>query len=278
MQTLNATFVTPRIVAVGDLHGDLEGAVRVLCAAGVLGRDARWSGGNSTTLVQTGDLTDRGSDSREVMDLMMALQRDAPAGKVIQLLGNHEVMNLHGDWRYVHPEEISRWPGGAAARREALGPDGHYGKWLRSLPVAARVGRTVFAHAGLLPEVAALGLHRINQLAKEELFSVSRARFPLTGGADGPLWTRKLALPCLEGAIEDCQKACKLLSSTLALLEADRMAVGHTTTWSGQPESFCSGALILIDVGISHAYGGHRAAIEMAHSPMKAALRHILAD
>ncbi|MEN8164710.1 MAG: metallophosphoesterase, partial [Acidobacteriota bacterium] len=64
-----------------------------------------WIGG-STTLIQVGDLLDRGLDLREVMDLLMKLQREARKadGEVVCLLGNHEGMNLLGLVRDVNPE------------------------------------------------------------------------------------------------------------------------------------------------------------------------------
>ena len=67
-----------RIVAIGDLHGDLDNALDVLRLAGLVDDRGAWTGG-STTLVQTGDTTDRGPDSRGVMDLMRRLQQEATA-------------------------------------------------------------------------------------------------------------------------------------------------------------------------------------------------------
>ena len=60
-------------------------------------------GGGNATLVQTGDLIDRGAKGREAMDLLMWLQKGAAKarGNVVPLLGNHEVMNIVGDLRYV---------------------------------------------------------------------------------------------------------------------------------------------------------------------------------
>jgi hypothetical protein len=96
-----------RIVAVGDVHGAYDGLVRILRAAGVIdGRD-RWSGGKAY-LVQTGDVLDRGAASRKAMDLLRRLERDAPraGGRVLALVGNHEVMRLLGELRDANPAEI----------------------------------------------------------------------------------------------------------------------------------------------------------------------------
>lgn len=86
---------TSRIVALGDVHGDLQSLTTILQAAGVVDADLAWAGG-TTTLVQNGDLLDRGTEIRQILDLVMRLEREAPeqGGEVIALLGNHEVMNL----------------------------------------------------------------------------------------------------------------------------------------------------------------------------------------
>lgn len=97
---------TERVVAIGDVHGAYESFTGILRAAGLLDRRDRWIGGR-TVFVQTGDVLDRGPDSRQVLDLLRRLERDArrAGGRVIPLLGNHEVMRLIGDWRDVSEEE-----------------------------------------------------------------------------------------------------------------------------------------------------------------------------
>jgi hypothetical protein len=95
-----------RIVAIGDVHGDYDVFVSLLRAAGLIGTDNKWSGGK-THLVQTGDVLDRGPDSRKAMDLLMTLEPQAKkaGGAVHALLGNHEAMNIYGDLRYVPATE-----------------------------------------------------------------------------------------------------------------------------------------------------------------------------
>ncbi len=97
-----------RIVAVGDVHGDYGQLVAALRSAGVIDARNKWSGGK-THLVQTGDLMDRGPDSRKILDLLMDLERQAKrsGGAVHALLGNHEALNIYGDLRYVTPEEFA---------------------------------------------------------------------------------------------------------------------------------------------------------------------------
>ncbi len=98
---------TERVVAVGDVHGAFDNFVAILRAAQVIDNRNRWSG-RRTVLVQTGDILDRGPDSRKAIDLLRRLERDAQraGGRVVSLLGNHELMRLISDWRYVSAGEI----------------------------------------------------------------------------------------------------------------------------------------------------------------------------
>ncbi|XP_021716264.1 shewanella-like protein phosphatase 1 isoform X1 [Chenopodium quinoa] len=101
------TFVSApdrRIVAVGDLHGDLSKARWALNMAGVLSSDGRdlWTGGE-TVLIQLGDILDRGEDEIAILSLLRSLdiQARVEGGAVFQVNGNHETMNIEGDYRYV---------------------------------------------------------------------------------------------------------------------------------------------------------------------------------
>lgn len=101
-----------RIVAVGDLHGDYSAWRDIAGAAGVIGSQGQWTGGR-TTLVQVGDVVDRGPDSLKIIRELMRLQKEAPrqGGRVIVLVGNHEAMNITGDLRYVTRGEFEAFAG-----------------------------------------------------------------------------------------------------------------------------------------------------------------------
>ncbi len=95
-----------RVVAIGDVHGAYPEFLAVLRLAGLIDAKDRWAGGK-THFVQTGDILDRGTETRPVLELLMRLEGEAKkaGGRVHALLGNHEVMNLLGDLRYVSREE-----------------------------------------------------------------------------------------------------------------------------------------------------------------------------
>jgi len=110
-----------RIVAIGDIHGSLEGLTGILKAAGLIDDGSRWIGGK-TQLIQTGDYTDRGAGTRAVLDLLMALEPQAKdaGGRALALLGNHEVMNLVYEVRDVTPEIFATFADAESEKRRIL--------------------------------------------------------------------------------------------------------------------------------------------------------------
>jgi hypothetical protein len=206
----------PSVIAVADVHGDLAAFQAILQKAGVVDARNRWVA-QGITVVQTGDVVDRGAHSRQVLDLLMELEKQAPKKKsrLIALLGNHEVMNITGDLRYVTPPEfaafadgksekrrVAEWkqleawkkeraralgkpepapnaqpeaawleahPLGYFEQREAYGPRGKYGRWLRQHDTVALVEGTLFVHGGISPELPAAKLEDINARVRDEL-------------------------------------------------------------------------------------------------------------
>ena len=203
-----------RLIAVGDIHG-AHGKLRgLLQHAGLIDSQDRWTG-EQTTFVQTGDYLDRGRDVRAVMDLLMQMEKSAPAagGRVEVLLGNHETMNLMANVRDVTPEIFATFATSDATARqevaydeyvayvdartqalgrplpdrqtrtawlelhpigfveylEALGPDGSYGRWLRSKSVAVAIAGTVFLHGGLSRQNDAVSVEAMNDRAGDEI-------------------------------------------------------------------------------------------------------------
>lgn len=214
---------SPLLVTIGDVHGDFDDFCAILQRVELIDEQRHWTGGKAT-FVQLGDLIDRGPKPREVLDLMIALDQQAAkaGGQVVSLLGNHEVMNLMGDLRYVsagnyasfvdsesekrqtnafqkymawrkdHPqllaelnqpvlpeteaEWIARHPPGFIEHREAFGPNGIYGKWLRQRSALARIGGVIFLHGGINPDLTSLGLDQINERIRGEIRQYDEAR------------------------------------------------------------------------------------------------------
>ena len=220
--TIAAEAQCTRIVAIGDLHGWYDGLLTMLRETGIIDERLQWAD-EGACFVQLGDVVDRGSRSREILDFMMGLQQAAP-DRVEMLLGNHEAMNLLGDLRYVAPDEIAAfaaeelpvdrdrgfaaflqtaaaanlghdearaafdesYPPGWFGHRRAFSAEGRYGKWLLERPVVTRFNDTVFVHGGLSVEDAAKGWRKINREVKTELetFLTLRSRLIDAGWLD----------------------------------------------------------------------------------------------
>ena len=159
----------PRIVAIGDVHGAIDEFAAILARAGLIDANRRWIGGRSV-LVQTGDMTDRGKGMRSALDLLMSLEKQAEraGGAVHAVLGNHEIMNMLGELRDATPQIFETF-GGEAAMRDAFGPNGHYGRWLRRRPIFARLDGTVFMHAGIGPDYIKPSLEELSKNVRREI-------------------------------------------------------------------------------------------------------------
>src|SRR6187402_3516685 len=116
---------TARLIAIGDIHGSIDGFKSILRVTGLADGSGKWTGGNAQ-LIQTGDYTDRGEGTRAVLDLLMALEDQAKAagGRAFALLGNHEVMNLIGETRDATREIFATFAdANSEKRREAAWED-----------------------------------------------------------------------------------------------------------------------------------------------------------
>jgi hypothetical protein len=230
-----------RIVAVGDVHGDFGQFVTTLRAAKVIDAAGDWTAG-TTHLVQTGDVLDRGPDSRRSMDLLMKLegQAEKAGGCVHALLGNHEALVLADKLHYMTSAELASF-GGPEGLKKAMAPDGTYGRWIRQHDAILKLNDVLFVHGGLSPAWANRSLKAINDAIRTELGHGA-------GDDDDPLWYRGLA-ENRENTLE------KELKPALEGLGASRIVVGHTVSKGGIGVRG-GGLVILIDVGMSRVYGG----------------------
>lgn len=220
LMALAVTAQAPsRLVAIADVHGAFPEFVAILQRTKLVDASRHWIGG-STTFVQLGDVLDRGARSRECLDLVMDLERQAgrTGGSVVALIGNHEAMNAMGDVRYVNADtyrtfatdrsaearaqayedygrfiaahvghlhsivppadeaQLQKWtdahPPGFFEYRDAFGPDGKYGRWIRRHHAIVRIGDGLFVHGGLDP-----GLEFASITAMDDQVHAELARF-----------------------------------------------------------------------------------------------------
>lgn len=260
----------PRVVAIGDVHGDLGAAHGALKLAGAVDEAGHWIGG-PLVVVQIGDQLDRGDDEREILEWFerVADEADAAGGAFYPLIGNHEVMNVMGDLRYVTPDGFAEFddergalppPLRATARPQqgrvaAFSPGGRYARLLARHNLVMQVADSLFAHGGLRPEDVDHGLERINRDTQAWM----RGEQPLPDlllDFDGPIWTRYLSYSPVAEA--DCAR----LGQVLAATGARRLVVAHTVQIDGITHD-CDKRIWRVDTGMSAYYGGPMQVLEI---------------
>lgn len=197
-----------RVVAFGDVHGAYTEWRALLLELTIIDKNNNWAGGN-THIVSLGDLIDRGPGSRQVVELLKKLDQQAEqaGGAVHVVLGNHEVMVMTGDLRFVSAEGFAafaddetqaqrdshfaqykrfnpsvdetkarasfdkEYPPGYIALRKAYAQKGHIGSWLMQQPLALKVNDKVYMHGGIASSVSEETLESLNKKVKGELRS-----------------------------------------------------------------------------------------------------------
>ena len=253
-----------RIVAFGDVHGDLEAARSALRLAGAIDEEDRWIGG-ALIVVQTGDQLDRGDDEQAILDLFERLRVESTAagGAFHALLGNHELMNARGDLRYVTDGGFADFADAVdydaddpllagfepheRARMAALLPGRPYARLLAQRNVIVQVGDNLFVHGGVLPDHVTYGIDLINREVRAWLRGETDPPGFL-GRPDSPQWTRLYSN-------EPDSLACEVLSDVLSRVDAKRIVMGHTIQDHGISGA-CEGRAWRIDVGMAAYYGG----------------------
>jgi hypothetical protein len=266
-----------RIVAVGDVHGDYASALEAMQLAGAVDASGQWIGGD-LIVVQVGDQTDRGDDERQIIDWFEDLQVQAAAvgGEFHPMLGNHEIMNVQLDLRYVtsggfedfadvpfDPNDplYANFDESERGRVAAFRPGGPYALALSDHPVVLQLGDNVFVHGGLIPRFARAGVDTINNSVAAWMRGEA-AEPDYVEGDDCPIWSRHFSS---ETDAEDCE----LLELTLEILGAERMIVAHTVQAEGIT-SECDGKVWRVDVGLSDYYGGTTQVLEIVGDEVRA--------
>lgn len=174
-----------RIIALGDVHSDLNLVKKILKKANVIDDNDNWCGKN-THVVQVGDQIDSYRPSKKkikddeipndinILIFFSELHKQAykQGGAVISLLGNHELMNVLGDMRYVSHNNLSCFDKnknitkGTNERIKLFGVGNKYAKYMACTRFSAVIINDIlFAHAGILPEFA----KRLNMKSREDL-------------------------------------------------------------------------------------------------------------
>jgi hypothetical protein len=273
-----------RIIVIGDLHGDWNMTVKSLKIAKLIDDKLRWTG-KDTVVVQLGDQIDScrftgipcsnkeatANDKAHDMKILnyfteLHTQAKKYGGAVYSIIGNHELMNVNGDLRYVSYENIQDFKGYAKPNGKIINDSTEARKWAfkPGNPIADFLGCTrqlsliigsnIFVHAGVLPKIAEkYKVKDMNQIMS--LYLWDKLKNPLDyqellDSADySPLWNR------IFGSKNQSQESCSRLMNPLKeIYKVDRIYVGHTPQLETGITNTCNGKIWLTDYGASNVF------------------------
>jgi hypothetical protein len=245
-----------KIIVIGDIHADYEILLAVLKKASIINDKLEWIGGK-TYLVMIGDLVDgkaridnwAGDSDLKVINFLskMIKQAKQKEGNVIILLGNHEFMNIRGNFSYSGDRGIKEM-GGELKRLKYF--NNQFLKFGSKCFLAVNIGGWIFSHAGISPEISKkYSIPKLNALlrkflSKEMSIQEENIFFDIISGENGILTTREFGTN---------EVNCKRLGITLANLNANHMVIGHTV--QDKVNDICNKKLWRVDVGLSRAFG-----------------------
>jgi len=241
-----------QLFAISDIEGNFEAFRRLLLAGGVVDEQYNWTFGQGH-LVLNGDCFDRGEHVTECLWLLYGLEEKArqQGGYVHFILGNHEIMNMTHDLRYLHEKYLAMARLLRKDYKLFYTPDTELGRWLATKNIMEKIGPVLFVHGGVSPAVNAwpYSLAELNRICRPWYFMPPPARpaqlaalYDLLFSADAPFWYRGYAM----GAATPQQVA-----ATLEKFAVSHIVIGHTTV--ERVTTFFGGKVI--DIDTPHALG-----------------------
>ena len=290
-----------RIIVIPDLHGDWDMTIESFKVAKLIDEKDinKWIGGD-TVVVQVGDQVDRcryagipcykkeatirdeGNDWK-ILKWMTDIHFEAlkDGGAVYSLVGNHELMNVNGDMRYVSYEglkEFENWSykgeqikdnegepinDGKEARIRAFEPGQIIANFLACTRLMALIiGKNLFVHAGVLPKIARkYSVKNMNQLLSlylwDKLENKTEHKELFNSSDVSPLWTRvfgRIGLKLFNKNQESRKQCIGLLKPIEEIYKVDKIYIGHTPMLKNGMASVCDDKIWLTDYGASKAF------------------------
>jgi peroxiredoxin len=158
-----------RLFVLSDIEGNFDTFRKLLQANQIIDDQFNWVFGKGH-LVFAGDMFDRGIQVTECLWLVYVLEEKAKAagGYVHFVLGNHEIMNLQGDHRYVNDKYKENAKQMGKTLLQLYIENSELGRWLRTKNIVEKIGDLLFAHGGISAEMSKLKISvaEINKLAR----------------------------------------------------------------------------------------------------------------
>lgn len=238
-----------KVMVLGDVHGDYDNLTAFLMAHCIIDSELNWKWAEGHLMI-LGDLFDRGEKVTECLWLINKLQYQASqaGGQVHVILGNHELMELKGDHRYLNEKYLYLNDRIRRNYSDNFSNSTELGRWIRSFNTIEVIDSFLFVHAGLHPYIAETGLSitQINLIVQEVMSHKNDRQLPpiyhWMVSESGPLWYRGYFNKfLLENALEE-EKVAYILNH----FNVQKMVIGHTNVKDITP--LYKGNVIAIDI------------------------------
>jgi thiol-disulfide isomerase/thioredoxin len=248
-------------LVLSDIEGNFDALRKLLQSNGVMDGQYNWTFGKGH-LMLLGDMVDRGEQVTECLWLIYSLEEKAKAveGYVHYVLGNHEVLNLSGDSRYVRPKYTLAAESMKKKFKDLYNEQTELGRWLRSKNIMEKVGDVLYTHGGIARQVnqLPLSLQQINDVIRPNY--ANRDGFKrnpkepelmvLFSSTTSPFWYRGY-YGAVNRAIKDFDHA-PVIDSTFKKFDVKHIVTGHSIV--GDTISMFYGGKV-INTDVHHAEG-----------------------
>lgn len=254
-----------RIIVIGDVHGDIKRLLKCMINAKVFTKDLKWiADPQDTIVVQMGDQVDSANrglvneweeiPDYEVLLLMDRLDNIAKinGGRVLSLIGNHEIMNIFGQLNYVSPNSLKYL--NEIDRIKQFQPGNRFAKILAKRNIILKINNLLFCHAALLPEHLYMfdnNIHKVNEIARKKLNNEvlteeeDRLFYYVAINDEGILWNRIYT--------QEEESVDRNINEVLKITDCSHIFIGHNTV--PHATSKFNNKIIFTDAGLSRAYG-----------------------
>jgi hypothetical protein len=258
---INEINNAPRIIIIGDVHGDIKRFKGILIESEIINNNFEWIAEPSNTIVvQLGDQIDSKNrmteENWEVLnDYEMIYFTEhlnniakVKGGQCISLIGNHELMNILGDFSYVSSNSMKE---DNIKRKDLFKPKGSIALILANRPLIIKIKDLLFCHAKFeLNHLHILKKHNKDifylnyiwkkYLEKNELHVEDKEIIDnIILGSNGILWNRTLNDPI---------ETTELFKE----LQVKYMFLGHTAL---EEINLIDDQIWYCDTGLSRAFG-----------------------
>ena len=253
---------TDRLIIIGDIHGDIKRLKTILIDAKIINNNIEWiAQPPNTVVVQMGDQVDslNRDDSVENWEVIEDVEviyftnlidkmAQSKGGRFISIIGNHEFMNVIGNYSYVSTNSMKN---NENKRKNLFKPSGSLSPILSKRPIILKIGDLLFCHAGLtLDHLTLLRSHNkdvsyINKMwknfsANNNVLKEDKELFDkILLDYSGILWTREL----------NNENELKYMLNSL---KCSYMFVGHTVM---DGVKLYNDKIWYTDTGISRSFG-----------------------